>query len=138
VLPTLQVEGHPDIYVVGDLASFEEDGRPLPMIAPVATQQGTHVARNIIRQIAGLPPSSFRYRDRGKMVTIGRNSGAAHLLGRSFTGFVAWVIWLSVHLYNLIGFRNRLFVLIDWAWDYFFYERAVRLILPHGPDRRIG
>jgi NADH dehydrogenase len=138
VLPTLQVEGHPDIYVVGDLASFEEDGRPLPMIAPVATQQGAHVARNIIRQIAGLQPKNFRYRDRGKMVTIGRNSGAAHLLGRSFTGFPAWVIWVSVHLYNLIGFRNRLFVLIDWAWDYFFYERAVRLILPHGPDRRIG
>ena len=130
-LPTLQVEGHPEIYVVGDLAHFEEDGHPLPMIAPVAIQQGTHVAGNIIRQINGLPPRNFRYRDRGKMVTIGRNSGAAHLLGRSFTGFPAWAIWLSVHLYNLIGFRNRLFVLIDWSWDYFFYERAVRLILPH-------
>jgi len=130
-LPTLQVEGHPETYVVGDLARFEEDGHPLPMIAPVAIQQGTHVAGNIIRQINGLPPRNFRYRDRGKMVTIGRNSGAAHLLGRSFTGFPAWAIWLSVHLYNLIGFRNRLFVLIDWSWDYFFYERAVRLILPH-------
>jgi NADH dehydrogenase len=132
VLPTLQVEGYPDIYVVGDLARSEVDRNPLPMIAPVATQQGTHAARNIIRQISGLPPKPFRYRDRGKMVTIGRNYGVAHLFGWSFTGFPAWVIWLVVHLYNLIGFRNRIFVLIDWAWDYFFIERAIRLIIPSG------
>jgi len=130
VLPTLQVEGYPDIYVVGDLARLEEDKDRLPMIAPVATQQGAHAARNIIRQISGLPPKVFRYRDRGKMVTIGRNYGLAQLFGWSFTGFPAWVIWLVVHLYNLIGFRNRIFVLIDWAWDYFFIERAIRLIIP--------
>jgi NADH dehydrogenase len=130
VLPTLQVAGYPEVYVVGDLARIEGGDRSLPMIAPVATQQGAFAARNIARQIAGLTPKHFRYRDRGKMVTIGRNAGAAHLLGLSLTGFPAWVVWLSVHLLNLIGFRNRLFVLIDWAWDYLFYERAVRLILP--------
>ena len=130
VLPTLQVEGYPEIYVAGDLARIGGDKTSLPMIAPVATQQGVHAARNIIRQISGLPPKPFHYRDRGKMVTIGRNYGAAHLLGWSFTGFPAWVVWLVVHLYNLIGFRNRIFVMIDWAWDYFFIEHAIRLIIP--------
>ena len=130
VSPTLQVEAHPNIYVVGDLAQLEGDKNRLPMIAPVATQQGAHAGRNIVRQISGLPPKAFQYRDRGKMVTIGRNYGAAELFGWSFTGFPAWVIWLVVHLYSLIGFRNRIFVLIDWAWDYFFIERAIRLIVP--------
>ena len=130
VLPTLQVEGYSDIYVVGDLARLGEGRNLLPMIAPVAIQQGAHAARNIIRQISGLPPKAFRYRDRGKMVTIGRNSGVAEVLERSLTGFPAWLVWLVVHLYNLIGFRNRIFVLIDWAWDYFFFERAIRLIIP--------
>jgi NADH dehydrogenase len=134
VLPTLQAEGHPDIYVIGDLARSREDKHALPMIAPVAIQQGAHAARNIIRQISGLSPNIFHYRDRGKMVTIGRNAGVAELLGWSFTGFPAWLVWLVVHLYNLIGFRNRVFVMIDWAWDYFFFERAVRLIIPRrGP-----
>jgi NADH dehydrogenase len=79
--------------------------------------------------MAGKEPLAFRYRDPGTMVTIGRNAAVAHVLGRSFTGFLAWLLWLFVHIANLIGFRNRLFVLIDWAMDYFFYERAVRLIL---------
>ncbi len=100
------------------------------MIAPVAIQQGEAAARNVLRQINGDAPLPFRYRDRGTMVTIGRNAAVAHVWGRAFTGFAAWLLWLSVHLINLIGFRNRLFVLINWAWDYFFYERAVRLILP--------
>jgi NADH dehydrogenase len=130
VTPTLQVLGHPEVYVIGDLAHIEADGLPLPMIAPVAIQQGTTAARNVARQIAGRDPVAFRYRDPGTMVTIGRNAAVVHLRGRSFTGFPAWVLWLSVHLVKLIGFRNRLFVLINWAWDYFFYERAVRLILP--------
>ena len=75
-------------------------------------------------------PQPFHYRDRGAMVTIGRNAAVTHLLGRDLSGFPAWVIWLGVHIFNLIGFRNRLLVLINWAWDYWFYERAVRLILP--------
>jgi len=130
VLPTLQSPDHPNVYVVGDLAYCEQNGRALPMIAPVAIQQGEAAAKNIAEQIAGRDPAPFLYRERGIMVTIGRNGGAAFLFGRPFTGFPAWLIWLFVHITNLIGFRNRLFVLIDWAWDYFFFERAVRLILP--------
>lgn len=130
VLPTLQVPDHAQVYVTGDLAYVEQDGRPLPMVAPVATQQGKAAAQNILRQLRGEQPLPFRYRDRGTMVTIGRNTAVAHVFGRSFTGFPAWVLWLSVHLFNLIGFRNRLLVMLSWAWDYFFYERAVRLILP--------
>lgn len=132
VLPTLQLPEHPEVYVAGDLAYGEADGRPLPQIAPVATQQGEAAARNVLRQIRGKEPVPFRYRDRGTMVTIGRNAAVAQVWGLPFTGFPAWVVWLSVHLVNLIGFRNRLLVLAGWAWDYFFYERAVRLIFPAG------
>jgi NADH dehydrogenase len=130
VLPTLQVVGHPEIYAVGDIAYMEEIGRPLPMMAPVAIQQGTAAARNILRCIGGGEPLPFRYRDPGIMVILGRNAAVAHVGGRSFTGFPAWALWLIVHIYKLIGSRNRLVVLINWAWDYFFYERAQRLILP--------
>ncbi|MDR7418192.1 MAG: NAD(P)/FAD-dependent oxidoreductase [Armatimonadota bacterium] len=137
VLPTLQVPDHPDVYVVGDLAHVEQDGRPLPMIAPVAIQQGEAAGRNVARQLRGEAPLEFRYRDRGAMAVIGRNAAVAHVWGRGFTGFPAWVLWLGVHLVNLIGFRNRLVVLINWAWDYFFYERAVRLILT-AEETRVG
>jgi NADH dehydrogenase len=129
VLPTLQLEGRPEVYVVGDLAHAVADGQPVPMVAPAAVQQGEAAAQNIGRQMRGGEPQPFRYRDPGTMVTIGRNAAVAHLRGRSFTGFPAWLLWLFVHIINLIGFRNRLFVLADWALDYFFYERAVRLIL---------
>ncbi|HEY7676381.1 MAG TPA: NAD(P)/FAD-dependent oxidoreductase, partial [Candidatus Methylomirabilis sp.] len=108
VLPTLQVPGHPEVYVVGDLAYVEEDGRPLPMVAPVAIQQGAAAAGNILRQVRGADPLPFRYRDRGTMVTIGRNAAVACLGRRCFSGFPAWVVWLSVHIFKLIGFRNRL------------------------------
>ncbi len=133
VLPTLQVSDHPEVHVIGDLAHIEDGGRPLPMIAPVAIQQGVAAARNIARQILGQDPLPFRYRDPGVMATIGRNAAVVYWRGRSFTGFPAWILWLGVHLFNLIGFRNRLFVLINWAWDYLFFERAVRLILPSEP-----
>ena len=130
VLPTLQVAGHPAVYAVGDIAYMEEIGRPLPMMAPVAVQQGTAAARNILRCIGGGEPLPFRYRDPGVMVILGRNAAVAHIGGYSFTGFPAWALWLIVHIYKLIGSRNRLVVLINWAWDYFFFERAQRLILP--------
>jgi len=136
VLPTLQVQGYPQVYVAGDLARIEEDGLPLPMVAPVAIQQGTLAARNIIRQMQGQELLPFRYKDPGTMATIGRNAAVAQVRGRTFVGFPAWLLWLGVHLINLIGFRNRLIVLINWAWDYFFFERAVRLILPSGPAWR--
>jgi NADH dehydrogenase len=130
VQPSLQVEGCPEVYVIGDLAYLEEDGRQLPMMAPVAIQQGVAAAKNISRQAAGQAALPFRYRDRGTMVTIGRNAAVANAFGRRFTGFPAWVLWLTFHLIKLIGFRNRLLVLINWIWDYFLFERTVRLILP--------
>ncbi len=130
VLPTLQVPGYPDIYVVGDLAHFEENGKPMGMVATAAIQEGETAARNILRQMEGQAPEAFHYRDLGTLAVIGRNAAAVHLLGRNFTGFFAWLLWLSVHIYRLIGFRNRLLVLINWAWDYLFFERGVRLIVP--------
>ena len=130
VTPTLELPGCPGIYAVGDLAYFEEAGRALPMMAPVAIQMGAAAARNIARQVAGQAPLPFRYRDPGSMVILGRNAAVAHLRGRDYTGFPAWIVWLAVHIFQLIGFRNRLVVMINWAWDYFLYERAVRIILP--------
>jgi NADH dehydrogenase len=128
-LSTLQVAGHPEVYVVGDLAGFEQDGRFLPQVAPVANQQGTAAADNIGRQVRGVAPAPFHYRDPGIMVTIGKNAAVARLAGISFTGFAAWLLWLFVHVMNLIGFRNRIVVLIDWGMDYFFAERSARLML---------
>ena len=128
VEPTLQVPGHPEIYVIGDAAYFEVDGRPLPMMAPVAIQMAETAARNIRRSLRGQSLQPFRYRDAGSLATIGRNAAVAHIHGIQFTGFPAWVAWLVVHLIQIIGFRNKLFVLLNWAWDYFFYERASRLI----------
>jgi NADH dehydrogenase len=130
VLDTLQAPGYPNVYVVGDLAAVEEDGRQLPMIAPVAIQQGTRAARNIALQLRSRAPEPFRYRDRGMMITVGRGAAVTQLGGVTVTGFPAWILWLGVHLFKLIGFRNRLMALINWSWDYFFYERVVRLILP--------
>ena len=130
VLPTLQVASHPEVYVIGDLACVAGDQPPLPMTAPVATQQGLAAAQNIARQVTGQPPRPFHYRDQGTMATIGRNAAVAYVAGQPITGFVAWIVWLGVHIFNLIGFRNRLVVLLNWAWDYVAYERAVRLILP--------
>jgi len=128
VEPTLQVAGHPEVYVIGDAAYRETNGVPLPMVAPVAIQMADTVARNIVRTLRGAPLREFRYRDQGTLATIGRNAAVAHVFGLQLSGFPAWVMWLVVHIIQLIGFRNKLFVLLNWAWDYFFYERAARLI----------
>ncbi|MBF0553548.1 MAG: NAD(P)/FAD-dependent oxidoreductase [Nitrospirae bacterium] len=130
VLPTLEAEGRQEIYVIGDLSSMEENRRQLPMTAPVAVQQGVQAAKNILGKLKGKPASPFVYKDRGAMVTIGRNTAVAQIGKKSFTGFFAWLLWLIVHLINLIGFRNRLMVLINWSMDYLLFERAIRLILP--------
>ena len=128
VEPTLQLAGHPEVFIIGDAAYREQDGEPLPMVAPVAIQMGEWVARNIARQLRGQPLEPFRYHDQGTLATIGRNAAVAHVFGLQLSGFPAWVMWLVVHIIQLIGFRNKLFVLLNWAWDYFFYERAARLI----------
>ena len=129
---TLQLADHPEVYVVGDLAAVAST--PLPMVAPVAIQQGSAAGRNIARQVASEPAQPFRYKDRGRMATIGRNAAVAEVAGMGFTGLVAWLLWLVIHLFNLIGFRNRVIVLINWAWDYLFMERAIRLILSCPPE----
>jgi NADH dehydrogenase len=131
VLPTLQTPAYPNVYVIGDLAGVSAaDGRLLPMVAQVAMQGGEAAARNVLRQAAGLAPIPFVYRDKGVLAVIGRNKAVARLGKRVFTGFFAWLLWLGVHLFNLIGFRNRLLVLVNWAWDYVWFERGTRLILP--------
>ncbi len=128
VEPTLQLPGHPEVYVIGDASYLESEGKPLPMMAPVAIQMAEVAAGNIRRQMAGQATVPFRFRDPGSLATIGRNAAVAHIRGFAFRGFLAWVVWLVVHLIQLIGFRNRLIVLINWAWDYLFYDRGVRLI----------
>jgi len=128
VEPTLQVPGHPEVFIIGDAAYREQDGAPLPMVAPVAIQMGKSAARNIVRLVRGEPLEPFRYRDQGTLATIGRNAAVADVFGIQASGFLAWVMWLGIHIIQLIGFRNKIFVLINWAWDYFFYERAARLI----------
>ena len=135
---TLQVRGYPDVYVIGDLAQIDEAVEPLPLTAPVAFQQAAKAAENIQRRRDGAATLPFSYRDRGTMATIGRNTAVATPFGRSFTGFLAWLLWLVFHLAKLIGFRNRVVVLLSWAWDYLFFERVVRLILPRGIESHRG
>ncbi len=139
VNPDLTVPGHADVFVIGDLASLNDaGGRPLPGVAQVAIQMGRHAARNIEAARRGRPHTPFRYRDLGNMATIGRASAVADFGWLRLKGLIAWQAWLFVHIMNLIGFRNRLVVLVQWAWAYFSYQRAVRLITGSGrgePDR---
>lgn len=128
VKPSLQLPENSNVYVIGDAAYMEEEGQPLPMMAPVAIQMAEVAVENIQRELRGEAPLEFDYRDPGSLATIGRNAAVADIGGIRFRGFPAWVVWLVAHLVQLIGFRNRLLVLINWAWDYFFYDRAVRLI----------
>jgi NADH dehydrogenase len=126
---TLQLPAHPEVFVIGDAAYFvDAAGQPLPMLATVAQQQARSAAGNIRRMLAGEAPQRFQYRDPGLLATIGRNAAVAHIWGLSFSGYVAWVIWVMLHIYRLIGFRSRILVLINWAWDYVFYESQIRLI----------
>jgi NADH dehydrogenase len=129
VKPTLQHPDHPQVYIIGDAAYAEdENGQPLPMLATVAQQQARHVAGNIRGGMSNRVPEPFVYKDPGLLATIGRNAAVARLWGISFSGLPAWLIWVGLHVYRLIGFRNRLVVILNWAWDYFFYDSQVRLI----------
>jgi NADH dehydrogenase len=129
VLPTLQVDGHPEAFVIGDLSSPVVEGAPLPMLIPVAMQEGRHVAATIRDVLRGYGATNFLYKDPGIMATIGRNSAVAQLGPVRLTGFLGWLMWLFVHLINVISFRSRIVVLVNWAWDYLFYDRPIRLIL---------
>lgn len=128
VQPDLTIKGHPDVFVVGDMACCLEQGAPLPMMAPVASQQGEYAGKTILARGQGrsLPP--FHYRDKGSMATIGKSAAVAATAGFKFRGYIAWIAWLLLHLYYLIGFRNRLVVMMNWTYAYWFQERQVRLI----------
>jgi NADH dehydrogenase len=127
--PDLSVPGHPNVFVIGDLASANgKDGKPLPGVAPVALQEGTAVGRNILRDLRGKPRQPFAYLDKGTLATIGRAAAVADLGRFHFSGFVAWLLWIFIHILYLVGFRNRLLVLIEWAWAYVTYQRSARLI----------
>jgi NADH dehydrogenase len=126
--PTLQVPGHTAIFVVGDVCALEQDGKLLPGVAQVAMQEGAHAARNILRAMKGEGLAPFRYRDYGTMAVIGRGSAVADIGPVETSGFLAWVFWLFLHIFWLIGFRNRLAVMGEWAWSYLTLQRRVRLI----------
>jgi NADH:quinone reductase (non-electrogenic) len=129
VNPDLSLPGHPEVFVIGDLASLKDkNGNPLPGLAPVAMQQGKATAENIARELQGNPRQNFHYLDKGSLATIGRAAAVAQFGKVHISGFLAWLSWLFVHIFFLIGFRNRIIVLIQWAWAYFTYERGARLI----------
>lgn len=135
VNPDLTIPGAPDVYVIGDLAHMEQDGRLLPGVAQVALQQGAHAVENILRRFGNQPAREFRYNDLGNLATIGRNSAIADFGGRwKFDGVIAWWLWLFIHVLKLTGFRNRLAVLIQWAWAYLTHQRGIRLITGHDVD----
>ncbi len=133
VMPDLSVPGHPDIFVAGDLASVQHKGQAVPGVAPAAKQMGRHVAHTIRARLQGRASTAFRYRDFGNLATIGRMAAVVDLHGFRFSGLLAWWFWLAAHVFFLIGFRNRMVVLIDWAQAYWSYQRSARIIL--GKDR---
>lgn len=125
----LTIPGHPEVQVIGDLANFtHQTGAPLPGISPVAMQQGRHAARNVLAMVKGREPQRFRYWDKGTMATIGRNKAVADLKFVHLSGRPAWLAWLFVHIVFLVGFRNRLLVLFQWAWAYLTFDKGARLI----------
>ncbi|MGB8436745.1 MAG: NAD(P)/FAD-dependent oxidoreductase [Burkholderiales bacterium] len=140
VQPDLSIPDHPEVFVVGDLASTQSGGKPVPGIAPAAKQMGAHAARNVLARIAGQPARPFRYRDYGTLATIGRRAAVA-VIGRvRLWGYPAWLAWLFAHIFFLIGFRNRFVVLMEWAWSYWTFERHARIVIgdtarrPDGED----
>jgi NADH:quinone reductase (non-electrogenic) len=138
VNPTLAIPGHEEVFVIGDLAAVEQGGKPVPGVAPAAIQMGRHVARNIRRTLAGQPRQPFRYRDKGSFATIGRGKAVGETLGGlKLWGFPAWIAWLAVHIFFLIGFRSRVLVIFQWAYSYVTFRRGARLITGP-PAPRLG
>jgi len=138
VAPDLSVPGHPEVFVIGDLATVASDGKPVPGIAPAAKQMGRCAARNILARVRGAPTKAFRYRDYGSLATIGRHAGIAVIGPFKFWGLPAWLFWLFIHIYFLIGFRNRLMVLADWAWSYMTFARNARIVMTGESEKRSG
>ena len=136
VNPDLTVPGHPEIFIVGDVAHLEWKGQPLPGVAPVAMQQGRYAARVIADRLQGRQPEPFRYHDKGSLAVIGRAAGVADFGRLHFHGWPAWLLWLSVHLLYLAQFRNRLLVVIRWGFQYLTFDRGSRLITGDPPETR--
>lgn len=128
VEPDLSIPDHPEVFVAGDLASIKQDGQPVPGVAPAAKQMGGHVATAIRARLRNRPAPAFRYRDYGNLATIGRMAAVVDLRGLKLSGLVAWWFWLIAHVFFLIGFRNRIAVLFNWAWSYWSYQRHARII----------
>ncbi len=126
----LTIPDHPNVFVIGDLACFTyKTGQPLPGVAPVAMQQGLHAARNVARAVQGKPLQAFHYRDKGNLATIGRAAAVADFGRIKLSGLVAWLAWMTIHIFFLIGFRNRFVAMFNWAWTYITYDRAAMLIV---------
>jgi NADH dehydrogenase len=138
VLPDLTVPGHPEIFVAGDLATITQDGKLVPGIAPAAKQMGRHVAQTIRARLGGRDAPPFRYRDYGNLATIGRMAAVVDLHGLRLSGLLAWWFWLAAHVFFLIGFRNRIVVLLNWFMAYWSYQRAARIIVGHSGARSPG
>jgi NADH dehydrogenase len=129
VEPDCTIPGHPEVFVLGDAAYFDhQEGGPLPGICPVAIQMGEYTARTIVGDLAGRPRRAFRYWDKGQLAVVGRGRAVADIWRLHFSGFIAWLTWIFVHIFFLIGFRNRVLVLIQWAWSYFTYGLGARII----------
>ncbi len=139
ILPTAEVIERPGIYAVGDMTYLEDaSGQPYPMLIPVAQQQGELAAQNILAEMGGGEKRPFHYHDRGSMATIGRRRAVAWIYNKiQLRGFIAWLAWLALHLITLLGFRNRLNVFVNWVWNYFTYDRSVRIILEQGRDKTV-
>ena len=128
VEPHLTIAGHPEIFVIGDLAYVEQDGKPLPGVAPVAMQQGRYAAHAILERLRGRPPEPFHYFNKGSLAVIGRAAGVADFGRLHFHGLPAWLLWLFVHLMYLAQFQNRLVVFVHWGFLYVTFDRGARLI----------
>lgn len=129
VAPDLSLPGHPEVFVIGDLASVQQDGKPVPGVAPAAKQMGAHVAAVVRDRVRGIAAKPFRYRDYGNLATIGRMAAVVHYGKLKLSGLLAWWFWLVAHLFFLIGFRNRIIVLVNWGWSYWTYQRHARIIV---------
>ncbi len=143
VTPELTVPGRPELFVIGDLAALEQDGQWIPGVAPAAIQMGKYAARSIVRALDDRPPEPFRYVDKGSLATIGRARGVAQFGRRKVSGIVAWWLWLAVHIFFLIGFRNRFVVMLEWSVAYWTYQRSNRVILERAiseptPEERLA
>lgn len=137
VEPDLSIPGHKNIFVIGDMASLkQESGEPVPGVSPAAMQMGTLTAKNILAEIKGGERKNFRYVDKGTMATIGRSKAIAQFAGLKFKGLIAWMMWLGLHVFFLIGFRNRIIVMLEWFWAYLTRERSARLITGDADELR--